>query len=130
MISLFWKTGTTISLREAADDDGALLFPGGTAHATSVGDARAGERTLERPQYQLVTDNAVEAGPPETEGLMQHGCHVRHVGDDIDVRVDDCLHLREECGVFFLFSHNFVCSYSLGIAKASFFSALAHSSNL
>ena len=80
----------------------APFLPSGSAHAAPVRDARTGQRPLERPENQLVTDDTVEARPPEPERLVQHRRHVRHVRDDIHAAVHHRLHLREEGGVFFL----------------------------
>ena len=80
----------------------ALFLPRRAAHPAPVRDARTGQRPLERTEHQLVTDDAVEARPPEPERFVQHRRHVRHVRDDIHAAVHHRLHLREEGGVFFL----------------------------
>jgi len=91
--------------------EGAAFLPRAAADAASERDARAGQRPLERSQHQFVADDAIEASPPEPKGFVQHGRHVRHVGDEIDAWVHHRLDLREEGFVLFLFGHYLVCSY-------------------
>ena len=74
------------------------LFPGPcrAAHTFSFAYARACQGSLKRTQNKHAVHNPVESRPPETERLVQHACHIRHIGYDIRLAGDDSLQLRDE----------------------------------
>ena len=85
--------------------DGFLVFPCCAAHALAEADAGAGYGTLEGTEHQLLADDAVEARPPEVEGLLDQCGHIGHIGDGVALVFYHRLDLGEEEFIVFLFVH-------------------------
>ena len=66
------------------DQLGQASLRRGAAHAPAEGNADAGRPPLERAEYELAADIAVEAGPVEVgQALPEQGGEVGHVGDPV-----------------------------------------------
>lgn len=95
-------------LLHVRDDDGFLPGPGRPADTLRIRDMHAGDGSLERSQDQFLTGHPVETGPPETEGFVQDGSDVRHLGDDVCLPFRQGSDLALQGSVFFgLFHYNF-----------------------
>ena len=70
-------------LLDVGDDDGASLLPGGAADAFAEGDVGAGDGALEGGEDELGAGDAVEARPPEAEGVVEEGGGVGEEGGEI-----------------------------------------------
>ena len=107
MISPPWKTGTTISLPGELIDIGHNLrcrfLPSRATYSPTLLDASASHRTLERTKHELGAFHSIETCPPETEGFVKHRRHIRHIGNEVWLVLDDCLYLRQERFVTLLF---------------------------
>ena len=78
--------GTGDVTREGIDvghDDGFATCPSGATHSPALLDAGACQGTLEGTKDEFAIDDTLEACPPETKGLVEHACHIRHVGDGV-----------------------------------------------
>ena len=78
---------------DVGDDDGFVPGPCRPTNAFPERDVHAGDGTLEGAEDKLarfrvkpgmtIGGHAVETGPPETEGFVQDGGDVRHLGDRV-----------------------------------------------
>ena len=87
-------------LLDIGHQQGAALLPGCSANAFAIGDVHTGNRTLERPEHQLVAHHTVEPRPPKVEGVVQHGSGIGHAGDGVLLALEEGLELLEEQAVF------------------------------
>ena len=84
--------------------EGLPLLPGGTADTPAISDMGTGHGSLERAEDQFVTDDTVEARPPEMESLVQHGGGVGHAGNPVLFTVEDGGNLFIQQLVFLFFA--------------------------
>ena len=65
-------------LFHVGNDEGAVLFPCRAADAAAEGDVHASHGALEGTEKELGAADAVEAGPPEVERVVNHCSGIRH----------------------------------------------------
>ena len=83
--------------------NGLALFPCCAAYPLPISDAGAGNRPLERSQYQFFTGNLVKAAPKEAECLRKGGSYVGKIGHDVTFSLNQTQNLRQKFLVFVFF---------------------------
>lgn len=90
------QTGTGYVTREGIDvgnDEGLALSPSCATYSFAFGYSCTSQRTLKWTENEFAVHDAIEAGPPESECLMQHTRHICHVGYEVALATYYCLYL-------------------------------------
>ena len=70
------------------NDDAFLAFPRRPAHSPAERNTAAGDRTLKRTQYQLITFDNIKSCPPESECTMKKSSDVGHIRNAVILSLD------------------------------------------
>ena len=105
------------------------LLPRCTAHASPVGNTRAGYGPLKRSEHQhglcvclrRIVLHPIKSCPPEAERLVQHGCHVCHLGNHVMLACYKRFNLRQQELICLGFAHRSAYLYKTGTKIQHFF---------
>ena len=75
-------------LLNIGNDDAFLALPRCPAHSPSERNSAACDRTLKRPQYQLITFDNIKSCPPESECTVKKSSDVGHICNAVILSLD------------------------------------------
>ena len=105
------------------------LLPRRAAHASPIGNTRAGYGPLKRSEHQhglcvclkRIMLHPIKSRPPEAERLVQHSCHVCHLGNHVMLACYKRFDLRQQELICLGFAHRSAYLYKTGTKIQHFF---------